>query len=196
VTSGNRDPGTPARPRDSAATREALQRAALAAFTRSGYDGVGLREIAGAAGVDPRLVGRYFGSKAELFAETLGLTTSSQPLVPPITENAAAELLTRPRAEGYLDGYLMTIRSTSNEQAVEILRTFIERNGEQPLAELLTGPHRNGRAALLIAISMGVLLMRDILGTTALTSNDAKDLVPYLDAVLRAVAEPPDRSTP
>jgi AcrR family transcriptional regulator len=190
----NPDPAVPARSRNSAATKEAILRAALEAFTRSGYDGVGLREIAGAAGVDPRLVGRYFGSKAELFAETLSLTTGSQPLVPPITEDAAAELLTRSRAEGYLNGYLMTIRSTSNPQAMEMVRAVVERHGEHNLAEQLTGPHRGGRAALLIAISMGVLLMRDIIGTSGLTNEDAKELVPYLDAVFRVVAETPEVS--
>ncbi|MCI2423616.1 hypothetical protein MOQ72_40045 [Saccharopolyspora sp. K220] len=51
------------------------------------------------------------------------------------------ELLTRPRAEGYLDGYLMIIRWTFNARAVEMLRTVIERNGEHSLAGLLAGPH-------------------------------------------------------
>jgi AcrR family transcriptional regulator len=185
-------PAPPARRRDSAATKEALKHAALEAFTRSGYDGVGLRQIATAAGVDPRLVGRYFGSKAELFAETLELTTESQPMVPPITPDAAAELLTRPRAEDYLNGYLMTIRSTSNPEATAILRDFIERKGAEPLAARLTGPHRDARAALLIAINMGILLMRDILGTTALTNEEAEELVPYLEAAFETVAGPRD----
>jgi AcrR family transcriptional regulator len=178
----------PARRRNAAVTKETLRRAALEAFTRSGYDGVGLREIATAAGVDPRLVGRYFGSKAELFAETLELTTESRPMVPPVTDDAAAELLTRPRAENYLNGYLMTIRSTSNPEATAILREVIERSGTQSVAARLTGPHRNGRAALLIAINMGILLMRDILGTTALTDEEAEELVPYLEAAFAAIA--------
>jgi AcrR family transcriptional regulator len=186
----------PARRRNAAATKEALKRAALEAFTRAGYDGVGLREIATAAGVDPRLVGRYFGSKAELFAETLELTTESRPMVPPVTPDAAAELLTRARAENYLDGYLMTIRSTSNPEATAILRDVIERHGAQPLAALLTGPHRDGRAALLIAINMGILLMRDILGTAALTNEEGEDLVPYLEAAFKAVAGSPDERAP
>lgn len=184
----------PARRRNAAATKEALKRAALQAFTRSGYDGVGLREIATAAGVDPRLVGRYFGSKAELFAETLELTTESRPMVPPVTQDAATELLTRPRAENYLNGYLMTIRSTSNPEATAILREVIERHGAQPLAALLTGPHRDGRAALLIAINLGILLMRDILGTTALTNEETKQLIPYLEAAFEAVARSPDEN--
>ncbi|GAB2830387.1 TetR family transcriptional regulator [Actinoallomurus bryophytorum] len=185
----------PARRRNAAATKEALKRAALEAFTRSGYDGVGLREIATAAGVDPRLVGRYFGSKAELFAETLELTTESRPMVPPVTDDAAAELLTRPRAENYLNGYLMTIRSTSNPEATAILREVIERSGTQSVAARLSGPHRDGRAALLIAINMGILLMRDILGTAALTDEEAEELVPYLEAAYEAIAGPQEAGT-
>jgi AcrR family transcriptional regulator len=185
------DRATPARRRNSGATKDAIERAARALFVRWGYDGARLRDIAGRATVDKRLVGRYFGSKADLFAEVLRHTTDSQPMVPPITQDAAADLLTRPRAEGYLDGYLMTIRSTSNAEALEILRTVIERYGEQPLAELLTGPHREGRAALLIAVNMGVLLMRDIIGTTALTNDETNELIPYLDAVFRALTNPP-----
>ena len=178
------------RRRNATATREAIQREALAAFTRSGYDGVGLREIAKAARVDPRMVGLYFGSKEELFADVLKLTTGVQPTVPPICENAAVKLLTELRPESYLHGYFMTIRSTSNPRAVEILRAIIEQHGERPVSAQLSGAHRRGRAALLIAIFMGILLMRDILGSTALTEDEAAELVPYLEAVFQTLAEP------
>lgn len=40
-------------------------------FARAGYDGVGVREIAGDAGVTAMLVNRYFGSKEQLFAEAV-----------------------------------------------------------------------------------------------------------------------------
>lgn len=189
------EPVTPAkRPRNAAATKEAIQNAALEAFVRRGYDGVGLREIAAAVGVDPRLVGRYFGSKEELFASALELTTGVDPMVPLVTPSAAAELLTGERSEGYLNGYLMMIRSSSSPEALEILRDVIERHGERPLAARLPGPHREGRAALLIALSLGVLLMRDILGAKALTDDDAETLVPYLDAAFEAVARLDDVS--
>jgi hypothetical protein len=35
---------------------------------------------------------------------------------------------------------------------------------------------------------MGILLMRDILGTTALTNEEAEELVPYLEAAFETVA--------
>src|SRR6266446_5270102 len=66
----------PKRPRNAAATREAILQSALAAFSRHGYDGIGVREIAQAAGVTAVLVNRYFGSKEELFAAAVEIAFS------------------------------------------------------------------------------------------------------------------------
>src|SRR5258708_35651722 len=57
--------------RNAIATRQAILDSALMAFTRSGYNGVGVREIAKGAGVTAMLVNRYFGSKKQLFAEAV-----------------------------------------------------------------------------------------------------------------------------
>lgn len=176
------------RSRNAAATRSAILQAAVGAFTRSGYDGVGLRDIAKEAGIDPRLVGRYFGSKEELFAEVLALITQAPVMVPPVHENAAAELLTRPRPAEYLHGYLMTIRSTSSPQAVALLRDVIRVHGEEPLAERLDVPEADGRAALLIAVFLGILLMRDVLGNARLNGEEGQRVVPHLDAALQSIA--------
>src|SRR5918998_1342244 len=59
------------RPRNAAATREAILDSAIRAFARAGYDGVGVREIAGDAGVSAMMVNRYFGAKGRLFAEAV-----------------------------------------------------------------------------------------------------------------------------
>jgi hypothetical protein len=58
------------------------------------------------------------------------------------------------------------------------------------LAAELGDEHAHGRAALLIAITMGVLLMREVLGNAALTSADARDVIPNLEAAFRAAASP------
>ncbi|MGW2464782.1 TetR family transcriptional regulator [Streptomyces sp. NPDC001761] len=188
-TRGTEDASSPRSRQDrAAATREEIVRTARAAFVESGYDGVSLRHIARSVGVDPRLVSHYFASKAELFAAALELTTETAPMVPPVTDDAAAVLLTGSRGATTLDGYYMTIRSTSNPEAVAIIRDVVRRHGELPLADRLPGDQRPGRAALLIAVNMGVLLMRDILGAEALTSGDTEELIPYLDAALAALA--------
>jgi AcrR family transcriptional regulator len=49
-------------------TRAAIEEAARALFAEQGYERTTIREIASAAGIDPALVIRYFGSKDELFS--------------------------------------------------------------------------------------------------------------------------------
>lgn len=49
------------------ATRSALITAAAQVFARSGFEAVGTRELAAAAGVHPALIGYHFGSKEGLY---------------------------------------------------------------------------------------------------------------------------------
>src|ERR1700730_13116905 len=63
--------------RNAEATSQAILNSARLAFTRSGYDGVGVREIAQGAGVTAMLVNRYFGSKEHLFEEVVEVTLSA-----------------------------------------------------------------------------------------------------------------------
>ena len=59
------------RAKNAAATRQAMLVAARRRFLQESYENVGLRDVAGDAGVDVALVSRYFGSKEELFKEVL-----------------------------------------------------------------------------------------------------------------------------
>src|SRR3569623_1531973 len=70
--------------RNAAATRQAILDSARRHFAREGYDNVGLREIAGDAGVDPALVCRYFGGKEQLLREAVRGDT------PPLFEGIGA----------------------------------------------------------------------------------------------------------
>jgi AcrR family transcriptional regulator len=54
--------------RKSDRTRAAIESAARRLFEQHGYERTTVREIAGAAEIDPALVIRYFGSKDELFS--------------------------------------------------------------------------------------------------------------------------------
>jgi len=63
--SGHR--ATARRARNAGATREGLLAAAQDLFGRKGYERTTTREIGEAAGVDPALISRYFGSKADLY---------------------------------------------------------------------------------------------------------------------------------
>src|SRR3977135_3143551 len=74
---------TPPRPRNAAATREAILASARQAFAQAGYDGAGVREIAAGAGVTAMLVNRYFGSKEQLFAEVIAATMAKPTILTP-----------------------------------------------------------------------------------------------------------------
>ncbi|WP_432847440.1 TetR/AcrR family transcriptional regulator [Amycolatopsis sp. CA-161197] len=182
---------TPKR-RDPVATRAAILSAARKAFTEHGYDGAGVREIARAADVDARLIGKYFGSKEGLFAEVVEVAfEKSMMMTPELNAEAARALLTGddPHAS---DGMLLTLRSVANPRAAEIMRASIERNYQARLADALPGTDATARSALLIAICAGTLLNRMLLGSTVLTGPDAEGLIPYLHAALDAVAVAPD----
>ncbi len=77
------DPSTQRRIKDAAATRARLLIAAQELFGLHGYAGTSTREIAQRSGVDPALIARYFGSKADLYlaaviSERVGADTTSK----------------------------------------------------------------------------------------------------------------------
>ncbi|HEX4220650.1 MAG TPA: TetR family transcriptional regulator [Acidimicrobiales bacterium] len=55
------------RSRDAPASKDALLQAARTLFGQQGFEGTTIREIGERAGVDPALIARYFGSKADLY---------------------------------------------------------------------------------------------------------------------------------
>jgi AcrR family transcriptional regulator len=61
----------PSRRRDAVATRQALLDAARELFDAHGFRGTTVRAIGVRAGVDPALIARYFGGKAELYQAVL-----------------------------------------------------------------------------------------------------------------------------
>jgi AcrR family transcriptional regulator len=179
--------------RNAAATREAILRSALVAFTRAGYDGVGVREIARAAGVTAMLVNRYFGSKEKLFAEVVEVTFSERTLitadVTTLSRFAAAALVAaEPRS---VDGFLLMVRSVANPRAAEILRAGIERHFQRHLVTLLPGAQAGERAALFLAVLAGVRLMQQVLNSPALATADEAALSRRLEAMFQVLVEPP-----
>ncbi|WP_433280894.1 TetR/AcrR family transcriptional regulator [Pseudonocardia xinjiangensis] len=186
------------RPRNAAATRAAILESAVVAFTRSGYDGAGVREIAQAAGVTAMLVNRYFGSKEQLFREVVDVVLAPPTIVPEDSATLAhrvAETLTArttPEAE-HLDPFLLMLRSASNPRANEIVRTGIERYAGRRLAALLPGPRPDERSELLLSLIAGVWLLRKVVGTTALAAMEPADLTRRLEEVFgAAIAPDPD----
>lgn len=176
-----------ARTRDAAATKRAILDSALVAFSRSGFDGTGTRAIAGNAGVDPRLITRYFGSKEALFTEVVAELFKT-PLIGVSGTNHSAARQSLTAETNDPDPMLLILRSASNAQAAEIMRKRLETSSQQQLAERLPGDDATARAALLLAMCTGVRMFRSVLGDTALNNADVDRLTTYLERALDAVA--------
>jgi len=176
--------------RNAAATREAILRSAGSAFTRSGYDGAGLREIARAAGVTAMMVNRYFGSKEQLFAEVVDLAFAPRTILVEdgagLAHGAAAALVARtaPEAE-HLDPFLLMLRSASNPRAAEILRAGIERHVGSHVAAQVTGAAAGERSELLLSVIAGIWLMRKVIATPALAAAEPGALTVQLEELFR-----------
>jgi AcrR family transcriptional regulator len=176
------------RPRNAAATREAILDSALEAFTRAGYDAVGVREIAESAGVTAMLVNRYFGSKEGLFAEVVEAAMAERTVLTDDPATLAADIAaalvrrTAPDA-GRLDPFLLMLRSAPNPRAAEILRAGIERHVEQHLIDVLPAKEHTEGPALALAVIAGFWVMRTLIGSTELARADEA----VLEAKLRKV---------
>jgi AcrR family transcriptional regulator len=190
VTADTDESGGAPRRRDASATREAILNSAVEAFTRLGYDGAGVREVAGGAGVTAMLVNRYFGGKERLFAEVVDAAFAAPT---PLGEDPAtlaqdvARALTTRTTPGRVDGFLLMLRSAANPRSARILRDGVERHYGRRLAALLPGTRTDERAALFLALIAGVQLMRDVLDLPALADADPAGI----EALFRLLIEPP-----
>jgi len=194
--------------------RDTIRRCAASAFAASGYDGVTVRAIAAAAGVDSALVHHYFGTKQALFEAALALEelaavaairSVSPPLPsaskPPVSAAAASigERVVReflatwdaPDARATIGGLL---RSAS---ADERTRTRLTDVIARTIVALTIGAidARRGmpklRAAIVAAQLFGIAWTRYVLGTEPIASASAqilgRTLGPSIDAALAGV---------
>lgn len=180
------------RSRNAAATREAILQSAFAAFAQSGYDGVGVREIAGTAGVTAMMVNRYFGSKEGLFAEVVARAMNAPSVLTreaigsnsPGRAIAAALVAKTTRGEPVLDGMRIILNSASNPRAAEIIREQMRLRHHATVAATVGGDHAGERAGLALAVVAGFQFMRQMIGLPALAQADPAVLEAMLGTTL------------
>ncbi|GAB3933382.1 TetR/AcrR family transcriptional regulator [Micromonospora vulcania] len=196
MTAGTGESSDAPRQRDAGATREAILTSAMEAFTRLGYDGAGVREVARGAGVTAMLVNRYFGSKEQLFAEAVDRSFAPQTLISDdpsgLSERTATRLAARtaPNADD-LDPFLLMLRSAANPRAAEIIRAGIEKHVGRRLADILPGQDAAARAELLLSLIAGVWLMRKVIATSALTGMGQAALTRQLRNLMQVLVDVP-----
>ena len=136
-----------------AGTRQAILESARTLFSDRGYDGVGVREIGGLAGVNAALVNRYFGSKAELFqaAFASGPTLFDKAMADRSSFGAilAEQVLAGPSPER--DALMAVLRSSWRPESTSAVGDMVQEAFVAPLAQWLGGPDGWNRAALVVA---------------------------------------------
>lgn len=152
-------------------TRQALLSAARARFLQESYENVGLREVAGAVGVDVALISRYFGSKEDLFREVLGMGRKKDILPGDVGPQQIPGFLTglflSPDADHNenenVERLLIILRSASSPAASRIVREALRHDVLIPLADRLGGLSPEVRASTSMAVWMGMTIMRTVI---------------------------------
>ena len=184
----------PPRVKNAAATRDAMLASARARFLQESYENVGLREIAGDVGVDVALIGRYFGSKEELFKEVLRAGKKQDWLDPniPATDLPAylASLVAEEEDDAerrkHAEGLLIMLRSASSPKAGEVIRQALREDVLEPLAALLPGPDSDIRSSMALSIFFGTTVMRTIMAVEPLCQCDSGAFRQNLQRLLEA----------
>jgi AcrR family transcriptional regulator len=153
--------------KDAEATRSRIFNSARIRFSHTSYEAVGIREIAGDAGVDPALVMRYFGSKENLFREIAASAFASVDILQGdsalFAERILQELLRRDDDKDWRLGYdpfRLLLCSVSSEVAGPIISQAFHRSFVEVLARSLQGRLKVARAALVASYVLGVALLR------------------------------------
>jgi AcrR family transcriptional regulator len=166
--------------KDPQRTRQALLRAAQAAFCRRGYRDVGVREITAEAGVSVALVNRYFGGKEQLFKEALADLLKTDRIMDIRRDRFGEEVLDllfgeSDRREIPL---AMILLASGDGTARDITQAALTDLVFQPLAKWLGGEEGRIRAAQFMMLSSGLVLYNNVYPLDVCT--------PALDPRLRA----------
>ncbi|SDL30517.1 DNA-binding transcriptional regulator, AcrR family [Nonomuraea maritima] len=177
-----------ARPRDREATRERILQAARTLFGEHGYERVTVRMIAASAEANIALVGRYFGSKAGLFAAVLQGEPDLHTLFEGDLESLPRRLAeyTAERMQHPSDSPIVRTleRFASHPEVRDVARERLITAVLSPLEARLTGPDAGARARMATSIFLGVSAMRRRIGPRTPTRADVDRLTAVFEACL------------
>jgi AcrR family transcriptional regulator len=174
------------RPPGESGTRDAIIREARHQFAEVGYRATSLRSIGRAAGVDPRLVLHYFGSKQELFTESVELPLEPEDAIAIVfadgdaraAENAArllTSILEDPETRRPLVALLRA--AVTEPEAAELIRDILTRRLLLPIASRLGGDRAPLRASLVASQVVGLAVVRYVVRIQPLADASRDDLV-------------------
>ncbi len=160
-------------------SRDAIRGAAAELFTERGYANTSVRDIAALAEVDPALIIRYFGSKEELFIETMrGSAENALHLDGPIEtlgERLVRHILDTDQTARAT--FLALVRASDTGKVGAVMRVAHEEGFVAPLLHHLEGPDAETRARLVAAMVGGLMYSLWIAQDEKLTGLSVDELV-------------------
>lgn len=181
------------RPPGESGTREAIAGEAGRQFSERGYGKTTLRGIARAAGVDPRLVTHYFGSKQELFVASVELPMEPDQVISAVFDGppgdapsrAAHLLVTLIDTAETRRPLLALLRAAVTEpEAATLIRRVLAERLLGPVAARLGGPRPELRASMVASQLVGLVVARYVVGIPPLAAASRDDLIRALEPVL------------
>jgi AcrR family transcriptional regulator len=173
-------------------SRDAIWDAATDLFPRNGYAGTSVRDIAGAAGVDPALVIRHFGSKESLFLDTMTMQLDQQPMLDGPLEDLGEEFIRFVlSADDQVRGvFLALLRASDAGEINTRLREVHDLSFVAPLRGRLSGDDVELRARLAAALVGGLLYALWVVGDDELAAADPEHIVTRYGALLQGLIDP------
>jgi AcrR family transcriptional regulator len=170
--------------------------AATQVFFGAGYERATIRAVASAAGVDAGLVMHYFGSKQELFRRVIDAAPVPEISGAPgqAAEQLLASLADRLANEPVASLTLMRSMLT-NPEAASAASAAIARYQAQ-IARAIPGDNADLRAAIISAITLGIMVSRHLIKSDELAGADPEQVIKLLRPCLLSLAATPDHSGP
>lgn len=174
------------RPRGGTDSRERIIAAAVDEFGEQGYEASTVRAIAARAGVDSALVHHYFGTKADLFAEAVGIPMRPDIDVPGIL-NGPRELVGERVVRYVLEAFekpdvrrrgVVLIRTAIGSRlTTPLLAGFLSRELIGRIARTLDVDDAELRATLVASQIAGLLVARYVIKLPSLAAASVDELV-------------------
>lgn len=171
-------------------TQQRILTAARQLFAETGYERTTIRAVATAAGTDPGLVMRYFGSKQKLFdqvaempADDLGAGTPEE-----VTERILASLAAKLTAEPTATLAMLRSMLTHPDAATQVRTSATEQ--ERQLAAAIAAPDAPVRAGLIGAVTLGTVVARHLLHLDGLRTATPDQVTTLLRPLIQALMTP------
>lgn len=178
---------TPTRPN----SRDAIRSAAEQLFAGRGYAATSVRDIAASAGVDAALVIRHFGSKEQLFLETMRVEFDRLDLDAPLDTLGERLIRSLLDADDHVRGvYLALVRASDAGEVSSALRTAHDADFVAPLAARLEGADADIRARLAASLVGGLFYALWIVRDEVLLATPHDELAQRYGALLQRLLTP------